>query len=81
MTEISSPDGRAVFTDGHWEIPTDLVGDQVPLPRQQMNLGERNRIIAQRLRYLDFVHDHFADSVTPPPSGYDVVEPAIDVEH
>ncbi len=81
MTDFSSLDGRAVFTDGHWEIPADLVGDQVPLPLQRMDLGERNRIIAQRLRYLDFVHDHFADSVTPPPPGYAVVEPAIEVEH
>jgi hypothetical protein len=73
MVENVSKDGRAVWTGGHWEIEPSLVGSQIPLPQQRMNLAERNRIIQQRLRYLDFMHDHFADAIVDPPAGVAVV--------
>lgn len=73
MVENVSKDGRAVWTGGHWEIEPSLVGLQIPLPQQRMNLAERNRIIQQRLRYLDFMHDHFADAIVDPPAGVAVV--------
>lgn len=81
MSDVSSPDGRAVFTNGHWEIAAECVGEQIPLPRQAMNLAERDRIIHQRNRYLEYVHDHFADATVDPPVGYDVVEPALVTHH
>ncbi len=81
MTEIASEDGRALFIDGHWEIEPSLIGTQIPLPRQRMNLAERQRIIEQRLRYLEFVHDHFADGIVPPPAGVATVEPAVKTVH
>jgi hypothetical protein len=46
-----------------------------------MNLAERNRIIQQRLRYLDFVHDHFADAIIDPPAGVAVVSPENETGH
>ena len=81
MADITSDDGRAVFTQGHWEIVPGLIGTQIPLPRQEMNVAEKDRIIQQRLRYLEFMHDHFADAMVNPPAGVAVVEPAIKVEH
>ena len=81
MSEIRSHDGRAVWSDGHWEIEPSLVGSHIPLPRQEMNLAERQRIIEQRLHYLDFVHDHFADATVDPPDGVEVVAPGADVGH
>jgi hypothetical protein len=81
MVKKVSKDGRAIFTGGHWEIEPSLVGSQVPLPLQRMNLAERNRIIQQRLRYLDFVHDHFADAIIDPPAGVAVVSPENETGH
>lgn len=60
---------QAVFKDGHWEIAPEVRGDHVPLPYQRMNPAERDRIIAQRWRYIAFVQDHFADETLPPPHG------------
>ncbi len=81
MSQIHSEDGRAVFVDGHWEIEPSLIGSEVPLPNQEMNLAERQRIIAQRLRYLEFMHDHFADAMVAPPDGVVVVQAGVKTPH
>jgi hypothetical protein len=81
MADIASEDGRAVFVGGHWEIEPSLLGSNIPLPRQEMNLAERQRIIAQRLRYLEYMHDHFADGIVAPPVGVATVAPAIETGH
>lgn len=81
MTEIVSDDGRAVWTGTYWEIEPSLIGSHIPLPRQEMNVAEKGRIIKQRLRYLEFMHDHFADAMVDPPEGVAVVEPGIVTHH
>lgn len=75
MTNDATNEVRAIFTGGHWEIEPSLIGTDVPLPRQQMNNAERERIIQQRTRYLEFMHDHFADAVMAPPAGTPSVNP------
>ncbi|MCL2849089.1 MAG: hypothetical protein FWE61_03455 [Micrococcales bacterium] len=66
--------GDPIWTGDHWEVDSDLRGESIPMPYQVMDNSERRRIIAQRLRYLDFMHDHFADRVVPPPEGVAEVE-------
>ena len=58
-----------IHKDGHYEVAPELIGGDAPQPFQEMNAAERDRIIAQRRRYLEFMHDHFADEVIPPPPG------------
>ena len=66
-----------IWTEGHWEVSADIRGESIPLPYQVMNNAERNHIIQNRLTYLEFMHDHFADRVVEPPEGVKVVESAI----
>jgi hypothetical protein len=63
-----------VWTGEHWEVADDVRGPNIPTPYQVLDNAERKRIIAQRLRYLDFMHDHFADRVVPPPEGVAEIE-------
>lgn len=65
---------KPVWQDGHWEVGADTRGDQVPTPYQRMDTAERKRIIRQRLRYIDFMHDHFADRLVAPPEGVEEIE-------
>ncbi len=62
------------WIEDHWEVADGIRGDTIPTPYQKMNDAERQRIIAQRWAYLDFMHDHFADRVVPPPEGVEEVE-------
>ena len=62
------------WIDDHWEVDDGLRGDSIPAPYQRMNNAERQRIIATRWNYLDFMHDHFADHVVEPPEGIVEVE-------
>lgn len=64
----------AIWKDGHWELQPEIRGESIPMPYQQMDLAERNRIIAQRWRYLKFMEEHFADTVVQPPPGTVEVE-------
>ena len=66
---------QPVWKDGHWEVNPETRGDMVPQPYQRMDTAERRRIIKQRLRYLDFMHDHFADRLVQPPDGVEEVQP------
>jgi hypothetical protein len=63
-----------VWTDGHWEVDAGIRGETIPTPYQVMDTAERDRIIAQRLRYLEFMHDHFADHIIAPPPGVEEIE-------
>lgn len=63
-----------IWVDGHWEVDPGLRGESIPMPYQKMDTPERNRIIAQRWRYLEFMHDHFADRVVAPPEGVEEIE-------
>ena len=63
-----------IWTGGHWEVAADVRGESIPTPYQVLDNAERERIIAQRLRYLDFMHDHFADRIVAPPEGFDEIE-------
>ena len=65
---------QAIWKDGHWEVAPAVRGENVPLPYQLMNSPERDRIIAQRHRYLEDMHDHFADSLIQPPEGVEQIE-------
>lgn len=64
----------AIWKDGHWELEPEIRGESIPMPYQRMDVAERKRIITQRLRYLKFMEEHFADSVVQPPAGTDEVE-------
>lgn len=63
-----------IWKDGHWEVGPATRGERIPTPYQRMNAAERDRIIRHRLRYLDFMHDHFADRIVTPPEGFDEIE-------
>ena len=65
---------NAVWKDDHWEVNPDVRGEHIPTPYQRMDHAERRRIIKQRLRYLDYMHDHFADKLIQPPEGVEEVE-------
>ncbi|MCL2090903.1 MAG: hypothetical protein FWH11_06735 [Micrococcales bacterium] len=63
------------WVEDHWEVDDGLrYDDSIPAPYQKMNNAERQRIIATRWAYLDFMHDHFADRVVEPPQGVTEVE-------
>lgn len=62
------------WIEDHWEVDDGLRSDSIPTPYQRMNNAERQRIIATRWAYLDFMHDHFADAVIEPPEGVEEVE-------
>jgi len=63
-----------IWKDGHWEVDGAIRGETIPTPYQVMDNAERDRIIQQRLRYLDHMHDHFADHIIPPPDGVEEIE-------
>lgn len=67
---------QAIWKDGHWEVEPGVRGESVPAPHQQMDLAERNRVIGHRLRYLEYMHDHFADRIVEPPEGTDEIATA-----
>ncbi len=58
---------KVIFRDGKYEIDPAMMTEVVR--QQRMNEAERDRIIESRLRYLDWMHVHFAKRVTPPPEG------------
>lgn len=64
----------AIWKDGHWELEPEIRGDKIPMPYQQMDVAERERIIAQRWRYLKYMEEHFADTVVQPPKDAAEVE-------
>lgn len=66
---------QPVWKDGHWEINPEARGDMIPQPYQRMDTAERRRIIKQRHRYIEFMHDHFADRLVQPPDGVEEVQP------
>jgi len=63
----------AIWKDGHWEVEPDVRGENIPTPYQRMDSAERSRIIAQRGRYLNYMHDHFADVLIKPPAGVEQI--------
>ncbi len=56
---------NVVISYGHFEVDPSRMEKYVK--QQTMNEPERERIIKSRLMYLDWMHDHFADKVVPPP--------------
>ena len=62
------------WVDDHWEVDDSLRSDSIPAPYQLMNDPERQRIISTRWKYLDYMHDHFADRVVAPPEGITEIE-------
>ncbi|MCL2780807.1 MAG: hypothetical protein FWD74_04855 [Actinomycetia bacterium] len=63
-----------IWTEDHWEVAGEIRGASIPTPYQVMNHAERDRIIHQRLHYLEFMHDHFADRIVAPPAGVEEIE-------
>lgn len=56
---------NVVIKYGHYEVDPNKMQDYVK--QQTMNEAERERIMKCRVMYLDWIHDHFADCVVPPP--------------
>jgi hypothetical protein len=58
---------KVLITNGHYEV--DPARMQVYVKQSIMNEAERQRIIKCRTMYLDWMLDHFSDSVPPPPEA------------
>lgn len=56
---------RVLMSNGQFEIDPQRMQHYVK--QQKMNQAERQRIVDCRWAYLDWMHDHFADKVLPPP--------------
>jgi hypothetical protein len=52
---------------GHFEILPTRMEEYVG--QQEMNEGERARIVKARNIHLDWYHRHFAYAILPPPEG------------
>lgn len=56
---------KVLHKNGHYEV--DPARMQEYVKQQIMNDAETERIIKSRLMYLDWMHEHFAKKILPPP--------------
>jgi hypothetical protein len=61
---------EVIFVNGKYEVDPARMTEVVR--QQRMNEAERDRIIASRHQFLDWMHLHFAKRVMPPPEDADV---------
>ncbi len=58
---------EVIYKNGELEIlPTRM---EKYIQQQQMDEGERERIVRARSIHLDWYHRHFAYEILPPPEG------------
>jgi hypothetical protein len=58
---------KVVSSGGRYEVDPERMTQVVR--QQRLNEAERDRIIASRHQFLDWMHVHFAKRVVPPPAG------------
>lgn len=61
---------EVILRGGRYEVDPARMTEVVR--QQRMNEAERDRIIASRHQFLDWMHFHFAERVMPPPEGRDI---------
>ena len=56
---------NVIIKYGRYEVDPSRMTDYVQ--QQELNEAERDRIVKSRHMYLEWMHRHFADKVSPPP--------------
>lgn len=56
---------NVIIKYGRYEVDPSRMTDYVQ--QQELNEAESERIVKSRHMYLDWMHRHFADKVSPPP--------------